>query len=387
MSNELSELFGVPSTEASTLAGETAKFQQEQQGQQVPGGNDAPTFGAPSDPNPLGLSDRSFDPEAGQGAGGEPAAAPQQEQQQTPADPARPPMYVPNDRLTQEADRRRQAEERNRALEKQHDLLDNRLSILQATMQEAQQERLAAAQRAEPPKMEEDLEGYVKFKEQEWKQENQGLRQELNEIKRDKEYSAAVSGINQRAQADKMAFEQKNPDFMQGYSYWRNSQMAELDALGVPPAQATKHLDTMELQLSHAAHQRGMNSAEAFYKAALTRGYRTPQLQGSAPAAPAQSDYQQPAQQQNITPIAQHPQYQQPAPPYQQQPNGYQPQAPHAQSLQALQTGMQQNRSLDQAPPGASMVPMDLKQIANMSEADFMQHHDMIKQKMRAAMG
>jgi hypothetical protein len=96
-------------------------------------------------------------------------------------------------------------------------------------------------------------------------------------------------------------------------------------------------------------------------------------------------------QQQNVTPIAQHPQYQPQAQyqaPMQQMAGGYQPGQwqPHNQSLDNMQAGMQQSRTLDSAPPGASAVPLDLEAYANMSDSDFMGHIDQVKAKMRALM-
>lgn len=426
--NELSEILGISSRDAATLAGETASFQQGQAPQRQQQPNERPQgFQAPQQPQPnehrqdnsfptfrdpgqntLGLSDRNYDPatdprfssyeqpRAPQHGEGERQHAPQQpgqgqgqEQQRQEGQGQQPPMMVPNSRVTEEAERRRSAEERMRVME-------DRFALLQQTIQESQRQQLEARQRTEAPNPQEDLEGYVRYQVEAAQRENQSLRRDLDEVRQERQLREAIDSVNARAVADRSAFEQQAPDFQQAYNWYRNQQMAELSALGVSPVQATKHLDTLELQLSHAAQSRGMNSAEAFYRAAVARGWRSPQGGMQQQAMPqmqhqqAPQQYQMPQMQQpmldynqqnqNVTPIAEHPSYQ-PQAAYQQ------PAMPaQSQQLQNMRQGMAQSRTLDQAPPGASLIPYDLRTYADMPEADFMQHYDQIVSSMRAQM-
>ena len=284
--------------------------------------------------------------------------------------PEKPPMMVPNSRVTEEADKRRAIEERYNDLKSGHDKLSERFTM----MLEAFNARQEAEQKPQDteialPDPNEDLPAYLEA----LNRRDEARQKQIDELKSDRDqfrqqhqYQEAVQQVRQRAAADELAFSQNQPDFRNAYQWWRNSQVAELAAMGVDQATAQQHVDGMELQISHLAQQQGQNSAERFYRAAQARGWQAQQTQ---PAEPGRK----------VTPIAEHPQYQAPQP--QQAP--YQPQA---QQLENMNAGMLESRSLDEADMGGTAMPMDLEQIANLSDAEFMQRYETLMPRLKSAM-
>ena len=333
-----------------------------------------------------GLSDVAYDPSRDpRVAQQEPVAdpAPQQQQQQRQDDPDAP---VPSARLREEAEKRRSAESQLEELRQRQGQLNDRFAMLQEAIQGQQQGRLDEARQKPLPDPSDDLQGYVEALKERYDSRDQQREEQLAQLTRQQQQAEQIKSIQVRAKADQDQFTARAPDFNQAYSWYRNQQMAELTAMGVDATQAAQHIDMMELQLSAAAQQRGTNTAEVFYNAAVARGWQAPQQQTQQQVAQAQQQLTSPA---DVTSIAQHPQYaenqgQQVIPPQRAPQQQYQP---HGQTLKNINEGMLHSRSLDEAPPSSPATPMSLERFANMSDAEFAGYADQVAQMMRTQMG
>ena len=290
--------------------------------------------------------------------------------------PEKPPMMVPNSRVTEEADKRRAIEERYNDLKSGHDKLSERFTMMLEAFN-ARQEAEQTPQDTEIalPDPNEDLPAYLEA----LNRRDEARQKQIDELKSDRDqfrqqhqYQEAVQQVRQRAAADELAFSQNQPDFRNAYQWWRNSQVAELAAMGVDQATAQQHVDGMELQISHLAQQQGQNSAERFYRAAQARGWQaqqTPVVSQQRGDRATQTGLSRMEGEQNVASIAAHPQYQ-----------------PQAQSLDNMNAGMLESRSLDEADMGGTAMPMDLEQIANLSDAEFMQRYETLMPRLKSAM-
>jgi hypothetical protein len=363
-------LTGLSSKDAQALPRETADVSRQQQS--IP---DAPPQRSPGYEravprhNPA-LSEESYDP-ARDPRRLQDADATRDAGERDPLQPDQLlPMMVPNTRLTEEADKRRAADERYNELKSNHERLSERFSMMLEAFNANQESRVRPEQSGPPdPKMaEEDLPGYLEATNRYYAERERHLSEKVNSLEQQSNVQNQIQSVQRRAAMDEAVFSQQNPDFRNAYSWWRKSQLDELTAMGVNHQVAQQHLDTIELQISAMAQQQGQNSAERFYRAAQARGWQGQQH------APQQGRG-------NVTPIDRHPGYQQQ---FDQMPSpGYQP---RAQSLENMNTGMLESRSLDEASQGGRAMPMDLEQIANMSDAEFMRKYEQIMPRIRSAL-
>jgi len=371
----------------------------EQQSQQTPSApavqaDEAPKIPgfpeAPKMPEHLaGLSDVQYDPSRDPRRLADLPTVSEQSGQAVPQAPVQdgspPDAPVPSHRLREEREKREDAEKRYQELQQQQQRIQDRFQILQEQIQAGQRQQLEAVNDKPLPNPDEDLQAYVLAVQERYEERDRKRDEELGQLRQRDEHSQLVQGVYNRARADEAAFMTQAPDFKQAYSWYRNQQLAELTSMGVDPALAAQEIDNKELQITAYAQQNGKNSAESFYRAAVARGWQPPQQRTQQAVDQTYQQMQSPA---DVTPIAQHPGYatnqQQPIQPQAAPQQQYQP---HGQSLQNMHQGMLHSRSLDEAPPSQTGVPLDLERIANMSDAEFMAVADRVPAMMRSQMG
>ena len=296
-----------------------------------------------------GLSDRVYEPPQREAEPEpEPEPAQQIEPEPEPAQQTEPPPG-----LIQERQRRQEIEQR-------YSLLDQRLQVLQQAIAEGQAERKRALE-SEIPDPDDDIVGYTRA----LARQVEELQTTKQQLEQDNAYRSQIEQVQSAARADAMAFSQQQPDFRQAYDWMRQSQISELTAQGIPPAEAAAYIDQQELQLVATHQARGRNAAEAFYQAAIARGWQTPN--NGAPPQP----------QPRAQPQAQAQPQPQPQP---------QPRPVHRQTLQSMQAGMLEGRTLDEAGGGGAAIPQTLEAYVNMPDAEFAAHVEKVKRMMRQSM-
>ena len=267
--------------------------------------------------------------------------------QQQPA-PYRGPQFgqagapggIPPAAVVEERRRRQEAERENgeirealRRNEENQAALKERLAMLGEVVARGQQQELAGNRQI--PTFDEDPAGHIQaVNELSARQANERLaaieKQQREILENQRRHDQVIDEETQdRAVANAVArqaadFVRQQPDFRQAYEFMIGSRKAELLAQGYNAEEVAEYVDNEEKMLARSHLARGNSVPEAFYRAAMARGYQpgrgAPRGDQGGQAAP---QYRQPAalpapdyrqQQQYQAPAWQQPQqYQEPA--------------------------------------------------------------------------
>jgi len=135
-----------------------------------------------------------------------------------------------------------------------------------------------------PPKPEEDI--FAAF--EHLSQTVQGMVQETQAQKQQREAIEAKQQMLSKFQQDAVQFVAKTPDFPAAYSHLAQTRARQLELMGLPPDQVQQRLQDEENQAVALAFQRGISPSQLLYDYAKTFGY-TPAAPGAQPGGQAQA--------------------------------------------------------------------------------------------------
>lgn len=157
----------------------------------------------------------------------------------------------------------------------QFESLRNELIQYRQSQQQAQQ------QQSDAEAFEEDPIGYLR------RQNEQIMRSMNAKDQATTEQTQAVNAMNAfltEVDRQKQVFMQDHPDYLEAYNFIQQQRMADYDIIGITDMdRKQQQLGTEAMQLSYYALENGMNPAELVYKMAKHRGY-TPKGQQKPPA-------------------------------------------------------------------------------------------------------
>jgi len=186
-----------------------------------------------------------------------------------------------------ERHKRKEMREKLEANEARTRELEARLAQLQDTLNRTnQQAPQPAAPPEEIPDPDEDPLGYQQYKinklEQTIKSQSDYLRQQHEYTQRTQQEAA----FREQYKAQAQEYAQKQPDFMDAYSYLMSSRLQEHLAAGFSEQQAQQLLVEDEIAVASLAFKDRVNPAERIYSIAKARGY-VPNQKGKQAKSPS----------------------------------------------------------------------------------------------------
>lgn len=206
------------------------------------------------------------------GEGEERAARAEKKKPDAKADPDRSRRAA----LRQERQARKQAEARAAKMEETFQQLLAKMSGEQGGAQRGRQqeiEDLEELAETQPIDAFKKLARKVKEYESGLEQQERQAREQREETQR---REAAIASVTRALEDDEADFAEETPDYPQASEFYVTGRVAELEAMGVPRAQAAQAVRMEILQLTARNASMGASPAEAIYRAAQARGYKTP---------------------------------------------------------------------------------------------------------------
>ncbi len=139
---------------------------------------------------------------------------------------------------------------------------------------QAQQETADDLGLGEAPDMEKDPMAYLKWTKQVVDAMMQERRQTASEQQQESEQSNYVRQVVQTFTQAENEYRKAVPDYDDAMEHLRQARIAEIEAFGIPKAQAVQQFQQEALQMADAAYRTGNQPAAVVYKIAQTRGYR-----------------------------------------------------------------------------------------------------------------
>lgn len=172
---------------------------------------------------------------------------------------------VPLRKLMAAEEKQKAAEKELSELREKHARVDERLNMLFAAQQQAQQQR----QVEEIPDPKTDPIGAIEYQQ---KALNQQAEYQARQQQAQQE-QAFIADVDRGYKRDWNDFATQTPDAFQAYQYWTQAVSQNLKVFGIPDAQIEAELIGLERRAALAARQAGQSPAQAIYEAAKTFGY------------------------------------------------------------------------------------------------------------------
>lgn len=240
----------------------------------------------------------------------QPQQQPHQPQQpgQQPGGPVPAAVMLAERRRRQEADHENaQLRQSMQQMQQAQARQEERLAMLGEVMSRGQQSELERLnQGGSIPSYDEDPERHIQaVNELAERKANERIKELEEKVTKQQEMidgEVQSRQIKQAVNVQSQAFEREFPDFYNAYEFMRQSRTRELVEQGFAPADVERHVNDEEEMMARAHLASGRSVPEAFYRAAMTRGYQ-PQIQPrpQPQPAPQQQPHMQHMQPQNMT--------------------------------------------------------------------------------------
>ncbi len=206
---------------------------------------------------------------------------------------------VPYGALHEERQRRKELQQEvqrmQQAQAQRDEVLNQRLQLMQ--QQFAQQQQQPAQAQPQIPSLEQDPIGHFTAQIEQLPQQLAHAQQFQGQVQAQQQEAANMQAMHGVVRQHEVDFEQRTPDYAEAVNFLQQNRLNELQALGVPPAQAVQQVRTEARNLVlHFMNQRVPNVAEATYNFAKARGYTPKQAAAAAATAAAAVATPDPAQ-------------------------------------------------------------------------------------------